>query len=201
MAETRNHGLSERGRARRLAQREERRQANLVKGSTGEDGRDFEIVAREQYRTARGMQLKSCDYRAHSNDVRDMVAVVNGKRVEVEIKTGCGALVYDNDEARAWERFDALKNSSKWILWDVWRTGDPQEAVFIPVAKLLAALEAYNPKKGLATWFVYCKPTAKRGGQVQFQVYTSSEKKKAFLEALQFEFSSDWQTFLETGEA
>lgn len=169
-----------------------------MKGSTGEYGKAFEAQERRAIKQANGKNVYKDDFRAKGNCSYDALLYDNnGKRRAVELKTGCGALVYGKNAEESWTALEKLKNSDRIFVWDAFKDGNP--FTFI-LGEFLRALEKYN-EKGLATWFVYL-PAAKtnaRGAQLQFQTLKTSKKKMAYLETIAYEIGYDWETVKESG--
>lgn len=174
---------------------------NLRKGSTGEAGKLFEIEERIGYKLDNHAKLYRNDFRAHSANSYDMAVIVDGKKRFVELKTGCGALIYENDETTAWEKLEKLTRSERLFVWR-WDAGQPPICmVFKDFFKVLDTYQGRGKAQGLKTWLRFVPPatTNARGGQIQFQSYKNSSLKLAFLEKIAYEYSLDWETVKQNG--
>lgn len=163
------------------------------KGSTGWRGKWFEVKTRLEWSIAHGTRYAVNDVKCRPSGLADMRVKIGGANVEVEVKTGTGALVYGADFAECIANLNKMMKRNPLMVW-VW---DEEDApMVLRLRDLLEGLEGYNG--GIDTWLVFDNGAKRKDGQhaIRFQNYTS-KKKMAHLAAMAFE-SYDWQTIMET---
>lgn len=176
-----------------LAWYAEQMKTEAEKGSTGWRGKLFEVKTRIQWSIARNTRYLINDVKCRPSGLADMRVKVDGANLEVEVKTGTGALAYGADFTECVANLKALVKRNPLMVW-VW--DDEESPMVYRVADLLKGLESY--KGDIETWLVFDNGAKRKDGQhsIRFQNY-QSRKKLNHLATMAFD-SYDWQTILET---
>lgn len=206
MANCKNHGKHiTRSRsiyAGKLLEMEMRLAMEDSKGSTGSNGKRLDNERRNGTRMMQGKRIDANTVRAMTGEKWDDRMKIDGHFYDIETKsTFFAQWAYGNTEQLAWARLEEMRHNEKLVLEILY------EGVWtmFKAVEFFAALESYNPKKGLAVWFDY-KAAAKtnaRSGQLQMQpvqtkAKVTSAKRKAYLEQLIWEIGYDADTVRQT---
>lgn len=170
----------------------EQMEKEAEKGSTGSNGKLFEVTTRIEWSIMHGTRYAINDVKCRPCGLADMRVKIDGANVEVECKTGTGSLVYGTDFSECIANLNALVKRNPLMVWK-WDNGDP---IVMRVRDLLEALENYNG--GIDTWLVFDDGAKRKDGQhaIRLQNY-SSKKKMQYLEKVAFD-SYDWMTLMQT---
>lgn len=164
---------------------------NLKEADKGYYGKVFEVNARVMWSIYHNTAMSLLDFKARPAGVADMRITLNGKRYEIELKTGTGNLAQGASPAEALEKLGKLANSNKLIVWDFNKDGCP---IAFPARDFFQMLENYNGN--VETWFTLNRDTCGTWG---VKLQPVSKKKAAYLEDMSGN-GYDWETALMTGE-
>ncbi|MBR5607623.1 MAG: hypothetical protein IKW44_04465 [Bacteroidaceae bacterium] len=163
------------------------------KGSTGWRGKLFEVKTRIEWSIIHGTPYAVNDVKCRPNGLADMRVKIDGANVEIELKTGTGALVNGPDFATCIADLNAMVKRNPLVVW-LW--DDEGEPMALRFNDLMKGLEEYNG--GIDTWLLFDDGAKRKDGQhaIRFQNY-HSKKKMEHLEKVAFD-GYDWQTIMET---
>lgn len=166
------------------------------KGSTGWRGKWFEVKTRIEWSIARGTRYSVNDVKCRPSGLADMTAKIDGANVNIELKTGTGALVNGPDFNTCIADLNAMYKRNPLIVW-LWDAEAEDAPMVMRFRDLLEALESYNGS--IDTWLSFDEGAKRKDGQhaIRLQNYSSSKKMK-HLASMQFDLSMDWQTIMET---
>lgn len=164
---------------------------NLKEADKGYYGKVFEVNARVMWSIYHNTTMSLLDFKARPAGVADMRITLNGKRYEIELKTGTGNLAQGASPAEALEKLGKLANSNKLIVWDFNKDGCP---IAFPARDFFQMLEDYNGN--VETWFTLNRDT---NGTWGVKLQPVSKKKAAYLDEMSGN-GYDWETALMTGE-
>lgn len=180
---------------------EKRLQAETEKRSTGAEGKRFDNARRNSTRMAQGKRIDANTVRAMGGGAWDDRLKIDGHFYDIEIKSSMFAQwEYGATKESAWAAFyDRMRYNDR-LIFEVLYDG---AVTMVKAVEFFDMLEQYNPTKGLAVWFDYKKPTAKRTGQIQMQPVMAagkitSAKRKAYLEKVLWEIGYDADTVRQT---
>lgn len=175
-----------------LAWYAEQMEAETAKGSTGAYGKLFEVHSRIMWAVYHNKPFAINDVKARPCGLCDMCMVLDGKRYNVEVKTGHGSLAYGASPAEALAEFGKLTRSAKIIVWDYRKDGTP---LAMKACDFFQMLEDYNGN--IETWFAIAESTTGQWS-VKLQPVHTSKKKLAYLDEMSGS-GYDWETILQTG--
>lgn len=175
-----------------LAWYAEQMEAETAKGSTGAYGKLFEVHSRIMWSIYHKTPFLLNDVKARPCGLNDMCVVLDGKRYNIELKTGHGSLAYGASPAEALAEFAKLTRSAKIIVWDYRKDGTP---LAMKACDFFQMLEDYNGN--IETWFAIAESTSGQWA-VKLQPVHTSKKKLAYLDEMSGS-GYDWETVLMTG--
>ena len=164
--------------------------ASLKETDKGYYGKVFEVTARVMWSIYHETAMALLDFKARPAGVADMRIVLNGKRYEIELKTGTGNLAQGASPQQALQKLGKLANSNKLIVWDYRKDGCP---IDMEARRFFQMLEDYNGN--VETWFTLNRDTNGTWG-VKLQLI--SKRKGAYLDEVAGD-GYDWETVLMTG--
>lgn len=164
---------------------------NLKETDKGYYGKVFEVTARVMWSIYHNTAMALLDFKARPAGVADMRITLNGRRYEIELKTGTGNLAQGASPAEALEKLGKLANSNKLIVWDFNKDGCP---IAFPACDFFQMLEDYNGN--VETWFTLNRDI---NGVWGVKLQPVSKKKAAYLDEMSGN-GYDWETALMTGE-
>lgn len=164
---------------------------SLKETDKGFYGKVFEVNARTMWSIYHNTAMAILDFKARPAGVADMRIVLDGKRYEIELKTGTGNLAQGSTPAEALHRLGKLANSNKLMVWDYRKDGCP---IAMEARRFFQMLEDYNGN--VETWFTLNRDT---NGTWGVKLQPISKKKAAYLDEMSGN-GYDWETVLMTGE-
>lgn len=170
----------------------EQMEAEAQKGSTGAYGKLFEVRSRIMWAVYHNKPFIINDVKARPCGLNDMTITLDGKRYNVEVKTGHGSLAYGASPAEALEEFARLTRSAKIVVWDYHKDGVP---LAMCAVEFFQMLEDYNGN--IETWFSISESTTGQWA-VKLQPVHTSKKKMRYLDEMSGN-GYDWETILQTG--
>lgn len=165
--------------------------ASLKETDKGYYGKVFEVTARVMWSIYHNRPMPVLDFKARPAGVADMRIVLDGKRYEIELKTGTGNLSQGATPQEALQKLGKLANSNKLIVWDYHKDGCP---IAMEARRFFQMLEDYNGN--VETWFTLNRDT---NGSWGVKLQPVSKKKAGYLDEIAGE-GYDWETVLMTGE-
>lgn len=163
---------------------------SLKETDKGYYGKVFEVTARVMWSIYHNRPMPVLDFKARPAGVADMRITLDGRRYEIELKTGTGNLAQGATPQEALEKLARLANSNKLIVWDYRKDGCP---VAMAAADFFQMLEGYNG--GVETWFTLNRDT---NGSWGVKLQPVSGKKARYLDGVSGD-GYDWETILQTG--
>ena len=165
--------------------------ASLKETDKGYYGKVFEVTARVMWSIYHNRPMPVLDFKARLAGVADMRITLDGKRYEIELKTGTGNLSQGATPQEALQKLGKLANSNKLIVWDYHKDGCP---IAMEARRFFQMLEDYNGN--VETWFTLNRDT---NGSWGVKLQPVSKKKAGYLDEIAGE-GYDWETVLMTGE-
>ena len=165
--------------------------ASLKETDKGYYGKVFEVTARVMWSIYHNRPMPVLDFKARPAGVADMRIVLDGKRYEIELKTGTGNLSQGATPQEALQKLGKLANSHKLIVWDYRKDGCP---IAMEARRFFQMLEDYNGN--VETWFTLNRDT---NGSWGVKLQPVSKKKVEYLDEIGGN-GYDWETVLMTGE-
>lgn len=165
--------------------------ASLKETDKGYYGKVFEVTARVMWSIYHNRPMPVLDFKARPAGVADMRIVLDGKRYEIELKTGTGNLSQGATPQEALQKLGKLANSNKLIVWDYRKDGCP---IAMEARRFFQMLEDYNGN--VETWFTLNRDT---NGSWGVKLQPVSKKKVEYLDEIGGN-GYDWETVLMTGE-
>ena len=163
---------------------------SLKETDKGYYGKVFEVTARVMWSIYHDTAMALLDFKARPANIADMRITLDGKRYEIELKTGTGNLAQGASPAEALQRLGKLANSNKLIVWDYRKDGCP---LAMEARRFFQMLEDYNGN--VETWFTLNRDT---NGTWGVKLQPVSKRKGAYLDEVAGD-GYDWETVLMTG--
>ena len=163
---------------------------SLKESDKGYYGKVFEVTARVMWSIYHNRPMALLDFKARPAGVADMRVVLDGKRYEVELKTGTGNLAQGATPQEALLKLARLADSNKLVVWDYRKDGCP---VAMVARDFFQMLEDYNGN--VETWFTLNRDTS---GSWGVKLQPVSKKKAEYLDGVAGD-GYDWETVLMTG--
>ena len=126
----------------------------LKETDKGYYGKVFEVTARVMWSIYHDTAMALLDFKARPANIADMRITLDGKRYEIELKTGTGNLAQGASPAEALQKLGKLANSNKLIVWDYHKDGCP---IAMAAKDFFQMLEDYNGN--VETWFTLNRDT------------------------------------------
>lgn len=164
--------------------------ASLKETDKGYYGKVFEVTARVMWSIYHNTAMAVLDFKARPAGVADMRIVLNGKRYEIELKTGAGNLAQGASPREALQKLGKLANGNKLIVWDYRKDGCP---IAMEACRFFQMLEDYNGN--VETWFTLNRDT---NGSWGVKLQPVSKRKAEYLDRVAGG-GYDWETVLMTG--